>query len=149
MTNVRRPTLWIAIAAVAALAAGLAIAWRQAHIVRPQPMTTPIETPADTSEGVIDEALGQSPIDSVAFKSRWIDDLAELDLAGLDADRREILLRFANAERCTCGCGYTLATCRINDPTCPVSGPRVQRLLDSVRAGRVSDQPLRSRQASR
>ena len=53
------------------------------------------------------------------------------------SSRRGIFVRFANAERCTCGCGYTLAACRAFDSSCDVSAPRVQSLLDSVRAGRI------------
>ena len=75
--------------------------------------------------------------DSTAIKTRWVDEVAGFDLAGLDSTRREIFVRFANAERCTCGCGYTLAACRAYDSSCDVSAPRVQSLLDSVRAGHV------------
>jgi hypothetical protein len=132
----RRPSFWISALAVAALAVGLGIAYRQAH--RPAPPLPPLsETPADTSEGVIAEALDQIPMDSTAFKRRWIDDVAELDLTVLTPERHEIFLRFANAESCTCGCGYTLAACRVNDPTCPYSLPRLAALLDSVRSGAV------------
>jgi hypothetical protein len=66
------------------------------------------------------------------------------DVSDLTPARRAMFVRFANAQRCTCGCGYTLAGCRAYDPTCPVSGPRVGKLLDSVRAGRVPG-PARAR----
>ena len=59
------------------------------------------------------------------------------DLVALSASQREIFVRFANAERCTCGCGYTLAACRAFDSSCDVSAPRVQTLFDSVKAGRI------------
>jgi hypothetical protein len=132
-----RPTLWIAALAVVVLAAGLAIGFRQAFVYRPRPQPPLATTPADTSETVIDEALDLIPVDSTAFKSRWIDDVAELDLTVLSLEQHEIFLRFANAESCTCGCGYTLATCRINDPECPFSLPRLEALLDSVRTGKI------------
>ncbi|HEY3215273.1 MAG TPA: hypothetical protein VGK93_02145 [Candidatus Eisenbacteria bacterium] len=48
-------------------------------------------------------------------------------------------MQFANAERCTCGCGYTLAGCRAYDPTCEVSLPRIEGLLDSVRDGHIRE----------
>jgi len=68
-------------------------------------------------------------------KSRWVPEVKGFDASDLNRDRRTLFIRFANAERCTCGCGYTLAGCRTYDPSCPVSGPRVQVLLDSVRTG--------------
>jgi hypothetical protein len=135
------------VATLAALAAGLAIAYRQMSPAAPAAQRS--VAPPDTSEGVIDEALGQIPFDSTAFKQRWVDELSELDLAALSTDQREIVLRFANAEQCTCGCGYTLATCRINDPTCPESLPRLEALLDSVRTGKIrSAEGLRQRPPS-
>ena len=138
MVPPRRPTLWMAALALAVLAAGLGIAYRQ--VSPPRGAVARFELPADTSDRVIGQALAQIPaaaVDSVAFKSRWIDELPELDLEVLDPARREIFMRFANAERCTCGCGYTLATCRINDPSCPSSLPRLEALLDSVRTGKI------------
>src|SRR5262249_62138565 len=90
--------------------------------------------PTDPSEGAIGRALGHAKDDSL---SRWVSDIPGADLSGLDAREQRIFVRFANAERCTCGCGYTLAACRAFDSSCEVSSPRVQSLLDSVRAGRI------------
>ena len=80
----------------------------------------------------------QTPIDSTAFKQRWLDEVRGIDLTGLDAAQRERFLRFANAGRCTCGCGYTLAACRASDMTCEVSGARLEALRDSIRAGQLT-----------
>jgi hypothetical protein len=99
---------------------------------------------------VIDRALAQIPalVDSAELKSRWQDEVRGVDVAALDPARREIFLRAANAQRCTCGCGFTLAACRAYDLTCPVSLPRVESLFDSVRAGRIkSAEGLRERPA--
>jgi hypothetical protein len=79
--------------------------------------------------------------DTAADKSRWTPVVKGFDVSGLSPVRREMFVRFANAQRCTCGCGYTLAGCRTYDPSCPVSGPRVEKLLDSVRTGRYSSAP--------
>ncbi len=78
-------------------------------------------------------------IDSSAIKSAWHEQVRGADLSGLSASHREVFLRFANAERCTCGCGYTLAGCLASDMTCEVSGTRVAELLDSIRTGRIRD----------
>lgn len=82
--------------------------------------------------------------------SRWVEVIPGVDLAGLEGNQREQFVRFANAQRCTCGCGYTLAACRVYDSTCEVSMPRVSALLDSVRMRLVgSTAGLRSRPLAR
>jgi len=108
---------WVAAAALAALAAGLALATSHWWPRRP-----PADAPAPATAGVGDtsgDVVGRA-----------------LELAGdLDPARREVAIRFANARRCTCGCGFTLAACRTYDPTCETSLPLVEKLVDSVRAG--------------
>jgi hypothetical protein len=44
------------------------------------------------------------------------------------------VLRRVNAEECPCGCSLTLAQCRINDSSCPVSPPIVDRIVEDVAA---------------
>lgn len=143
-----RFTLWIGIAAVAALAAGLSVASRQWRPPAAQPPPPPKAAPADTlapellaaladsSDDVVARALALAG-DSTAIKSLWVDEVKGVDLDSLDATQRTIFLRFANARRCTCGCGYTLAGCRSYDPSCEISLPIVRALFDSVRTGRL------------
>ena len=136
---------WIALAVLAALLLGLGIAWQQTRPIRPSEPALPGGEPP---EQAIDQALQQAapPIDSTEFKQRWQDEVRGADVAGLDARRLMLFLRHANAEQCTCGCGYTLAGCRASDMTCDVSGGRINALLDSVRAGYItSARGLRSR----
>jgi len=102
----------------------------------PPPSTVP-DTLESDGETLISRALGQIPEDSTAIKMRWMDEIANVDLGGLSGDRLERFVRHANARRCTCGCGYTLAACRAYDPTCPVSGPILESLRDSILTGRV------------
>jgi hypothetical protein len=89
-------------------------------------------------ESDVDRALRLAAIDSTK-KSEWVDELPGTDLSGLPPGQAEVFLRFANARRCTCGCGFTLAACRRFDPTCDVSGPLVAALLDSVSKGQLAD----------
>jgi thiol-disulfide isomerase/thioredoxin len=56
-----------------------------------------------------------------------------LDLEPLTPAAREETRRRLNTEPCTCGCGLTVAQCRINDPSCEVSLPVAQKILDEVR----------------
>jgi hypothetical protein len=65
----------------------------------------------------------------------WVDEVEGADVSRLNDRQRELFLRYANSEDCICG--YTLASCRAFNPTCPGSPPRVSALLDSVRSGRI------------
>jgi thiol-disulfide isomerase/thioredoxin len=57
-----------------------------------------------------------------------------VDLASMTPSARTEALKALNAENCTCGCGLTLAACRINDPTCGVSLPLAQELAKTIAA---------------
>ena len=59
-----------------------------------------------------------------------------IDLSKLPADRRAKALQALNTEHCTCGCGLTLAQCRLDDPTCTVSLPLAQAMVKKIAAGR-------------
>jgi len=128
---------WIAMVAVLGLLAGLSAAWWYSRPARPKPVTSAPDDRTIPPDDAIHRRFHPGADDSTAIKTRWVDEVPGFDLAGLDSARREIFVRFANAERCTCGCGYTLAACRAFDSSCEVSAPRVQSLLDSVRAGRI------------
>ena len=55
-----------------------------------------------------------------------------VDLSVLTASQREEVLQRVNAEGCPCGCSLTLAQCRINDSSCGVSPPIVERIVEEV-----------------
>ena len=137
-------TRWIGLAALAVLGVSIAIGvWRAGT---PRPAGTVDVNPSDEAiaralrQARGDSALPAAPADPGAAedKSRLMPEVKGFDVSDLAPERRQMFVRFANAQRCTCGCGYTLAGCRTYDPSCPVSGPRVEKLLDSVRAGRYS-----------
>lgn len=54
-----------------------------------------------------------------------------LDLDRLSATAKAAVLERLNTESCTCGCGLTLAACRINDPSCSISLPIAQKIAAS------------------
>ena len=136
-------TLLIGVAAVAALVAGLFLALRPLAPRRPLPPPSAAEL-ANPGGDVVARAMKSAPavppppVDSTEIKQHRQDEIADLDLSGLGARQREIFLRHANSERCTCGCGFTLAACRAYDSECETSGPRVAALLDSVRTGKIT-----------
>jgi thiol-disulfide isomerase/thioredoxin len=57
-----------------------------------------------------------------------------VDLARLTPAKRTEAIKALNADDCTCGCGLTLAECRINDPTCSVSLPLAQKMVEKIAA---------------
>jgi thiol-disulfide isomerase/thioredoxin len=61
-------------------------------------------------------------------------ELPDVDLSGLTADQRKEALHRLNAEGCTCGCKLTLAECRINDSSCPVSKGAANDVVKAIRS---------------
>jgi thiol-disulfide isomerase/thioredoxin len=59
-----------------------------------------------------------------------------LDLSMLTAEQKTIALNRLNDEPCDCGCGFTIAQCRINDSTCAVSPKLAEKIVAEVRAGK-------------
>jgi thiol-disulfide isomerase/thioredoxin len=57
-----------------------------------------------------------------------------IDLSTLSGERRAEALQALNSEHCTCGCGLTLAQCRVDDPSCTVSLPLAQALVKRIAA---------------
>jgi len=55
-----------------------------------------------------------------------------VDLSGLTPETRAKVLQALNSEHCSCGCGLTVAQCRVDDPTCDVSLPLAKDLLDKI-----------------
>jgi thiol-disulfide isomerase/thioredoxin len=59
-------------------------------------------------------------------------ELPGVDLSKLTSEQRETAMHRFNAEGCTCGCGYTLAQCRIYDHNCPVSKDRTGQIIAEI-----------------
>ncbi|MGE3509246.1 MAG: TlpA disulfide reductase family protein [Vicinamibacterales bacterium] len=59
-----------------------------------------------------------------------------VDLDRLSPDVRAATLQRLNAEPCTCGCGLTVAKCRVDDPNCGVSLPRAREIAAEVAKAR-------------
>lgn len=58
-----------------------------------------------------------------------------VDMSKLTPAQRKLALRRMNQEHCTCGCGYTVAQCRVLDPSCPVSLKLAQQIVDQIARG--------------
>ena len=59
-----------------------------------------------------------------------------VDLSALTPDQRAKVLQRLNSQQCSCGCGQTVAQCRLEDPTCDVSLPLAQEIVKQITAGR-------------
>jgi thiol-disulfide isomerase/thioredoxin len=58
-----------------------------------------------------------------------------IDLAALSKEKRVAAIQKLNDEGCTCGCNLTVARCRVDDPSCPVSLPRAKEIVAAIVGG--------------
>jgi hypothetical protein len=75
---------------------------------------------------------GLSQMSNIAYGEA---EIKVIDFSGLDAKQKRGALEAANAARCTCGCGMTLAQCVATDSTCPVREDnigRIRRIVDQT-----------------
>jgi len=65
-----------------------------------------------------------------------VKEIPGVDLAALAPAQRGQALQALNEEGCTCGCGLTVARCRVDDPGCDVSLPRAREIVEKIARGR-------------
>jgi hypothetical protein len=68
---------------------------------------------------------GVSQMSNIAYGEA---EIKVVDFSGLDAKQKRSALEAANAARCTCGCGMTLAQCVATDSTCPVRDSNIDQI---------------------
>jgi len=59
-----------------------------------------------------------------------------VDLSKVPDGKRSEVLQALNTDSCTCGCGLTVAKCRMDDPACTISPPIAKAIVDRVLAAR-------------
>jgi len=59
-------------------------------------------------------------------------ELPNVDFTGLNSEQKRVALKRMNSETCDCGCTLTLAQCRINDTSCPVSKKLAAKVVKEV-----------------
>ena len=91
------------------------------------PVDAHIETFADTGQVFLKNAANAT-------------DLPGVDFTGLTPEQKKTALHRLNAEGCTCGCKLTLAECRINDTSCPVSKAMAAQIVKEVSGGSTAQQ---------
>lgn len=62
-------------------------------------------------------------------------ELPGVDFSKLTAEQKTAALRQLNAKSCDCGCGLTLAQCRINDSACRVSLALAGQVVQQIAGG--------------
>jgi hypothetical protein len=75
---------------------------------------------------------GVSQMSNIAYGEA---EIKVVDFSGLDAKQKRGALEAANAARCNCGCGMTLAQCVATDSTCPIresNVEKIKRLVDDA-----------------
>lgn len=68
--------------------------------------------------------------------------LTNVDFTGLDSVQKERVLQILNAHRCDCGCGMTLAQCRVEDKSCPRSPALAAAVVSAIRSGQGDQQAV-------
>jgi hypothetical protein len=95
---------------------------REVRALAGLPVDARIETFADTGQIFLKNAANAT-------------ELPDVDLSGLTPAQKKEALHRLNAEGCTCNCMLTLAECRINDSSCPVSKDAAADVVNQVRTG--------------
>jgi thiol-disulfide isomerase/thioredoxin len=67
--------------------------------------------------------------------------LPGVDTSKLTQEQRIAALHKLNAETCDCGCKYTLAQCRVNDPVCNISKERAAGIVKEAANLPAKDAP--------
>jgi thiol-disulfide isomerase/thioredoxin len=68
-------------------------------------------------------------------------ELPNVDFTGLNPEQKKIALKRMNSETCDCGCTLTLAQCRINDTSCPISKKLAARVVKEVASNAATPVP--------
>lgn len=82
-------------------------------------------------------------------KTFYREGLSGVDFSGLDAVAKERALQILNSNLCDCGCGMTIAQCRVEDKTCPSSPRLAAAVVNAIRTGASDAQALVALKAAR
>jgi thiol-disulfide isomerase/thioredoxin len=66
-----------------------------------------------------------------AASAAQIREVPGVDFSRVPAGQRSQVLLALNERDCSCGCGLSVAKCRIDDPQCPISQPLAQSIVDT------------------
>ena len=69
-------------------------------------------------------------------------ELPNVDFTGLNPEQKKFALKRMNSETCDCGCTLTLAQCRINDTSCPVSKKLAAKVVKEIASSDATPSPF-------
>lgn len=75
-------------------------------------------------------------------------ELPGVDFKGLTEAQRKEALKRMNSQGCSCGCGMTIAQCRLMDSSCPISKALAEKIVDGVRSGKPAPVPVAATRAA-
>ncbi len=106
----------------------------QKHIGQIRPAQIELETRV-LAKLPVDAEVEYEPDDkeAVLTSNARATEIPGVDLSSLSAEQKTVALNRLNDEPCDCGCGFTIAQCRINDSTCAVSPKLAAKILAEVR----------------
>lgn len=93
------------------------------------PVTAKVETFQDTGQIFLKNAARATELPGV-------------DFTGLTPEQKREALKRMNSESCTCGCGLTIAECRMNDSSCNVSLALAAKIVKEVAAASPAQQAI-------
>jgi hypothetical protein len=115
----------VGIVVVAGIIGGLFFFSRLEPLGGNDPVATNPETNVDPDAG---PAAAGTVMDSIIRA----EDLPGFDTEHLSDRQRLWVFHQANLEQCSCGCDMTIAQCRVEDPTCPVSPGRAREMVEEA-----------------
>jgi thiol-disulfide isomerase/thioredoxin len=107
----------------------------QKHIGQIRPAQIEVETRV-LAKLPVDAEVEFEPDDkeAVLASNARATEIPGLDMSTLTAQQKTLALNRLNDEPCGCGCGMTIAQCRINDSTCAVSPKLADKIMAEVAA---------------
>jgi hypothetical protein len=78
---------------------------------------------------------GISQMSNIPFTDK---DIAVVDFSNMTSSQKNAALREANAARCPCSCGLTLAQCVATDSTCPIRATNIDKIKAMVTKARAA-----------
>ena len=98
------------------------------------PRLTPPSFPssnAGTTGEMVQGGNSGLPVKSILEQTSY-NEIPGIDLSVLSEDDRKKVMQRTNVEKCSCGCGFTIAGCRHLDISCGVSLPMARQIVTEV-----------------
>ena len=86
----------------------------------------------------------QNPAAAAPPAAASAQELPGVDLSPLSAAQRAVAIKMFQENNCNCGCGMTIATCRIKDQTCGRSPVLAAEAVKLLAAGKPADEVVKA-----